>query len=55
MTNPAWGYYTMDYNQECQFTGPWRPITVELADSYDSAVIACRAYPNAQKMASTNG
>jgi hypothetical protein len=53
MTNPAWGYYTMDYNQECQFYAAFATNHVDLADSYDAPVIAW--IPNAQAMATANG
>jgi hypothetical protein len=53
MTDPAWGYYTMDYNQECQFYAAFATNHVDLANSYDAPVITW--IPIAQALASANG
>ena len=53
MTDPAWGYYTMNYNQEVPFYAAFPTNHVELADSYDAPIIAW--IPTAQALAKANG
>jgi len=53
MTDPAWGYYTMDYNQEVPFYAAFPTNHVELADSYDAPILAYIA--DAQALAQAAG
>ena len=53
MTDPSWGYYTMNYNQEVPFYAAFPTNHVELADCYDAPIIAW--IPSAQTLATANG